>query len=92
MALYPEVQAKAQAEIDGVLGSTDCLPQISDKDRLPYTMAVVREVFRWSPIVRLGQCIPCVVRVYHANGLFQYLMQLLPKTNIVAISYPPRHT
>lgn len=58
MAVYPEVQAKAKAEIDRVIGH-DRLPQVSDKDSLPYVTAIMKEVFRWNPIVRLGRWIRC---------------------------------
>ncbi|GJE93426.1 cytochrome P450 [Phanerochaete sordida] len=50
MALYPEVQAKAQAEIDTVIGN-DRLPRIEDRKDLPYIQAIMQEVFRWHPIV-----------------------------------------
>ncbi|KLO09944.1 O-methylsterigmatocystin oxidoreductase [Schizopora paradoxa] len=46
MTLHPEVVRKAQAEIDTVVGS-DRLPQISDRPRMPYTDAVLKEVLRW---------------------------------------------
>lgn len=44
--LYPEVQRKAQAEIDRVVGSGR-LPDFSDEESLPYISAVVREVLRY---------------------------------------------
>jgi cytochrome P450 len=53
MTLYPEVQAKAQAEIDSVIGSAR-LPRISDRDHLPYVNAVISEVLRCGEIVLLG--------------------------------------
>ncbi|GJE86653.1 cytochrome P450 [Phanerochaete sordida] len=52
MALYPDVQAKAQAEIDKVIGG-ERLPRIEDKEVLPYVSAVMKEVFRWHPVVPL---------------------------------------
>ena len=54
MALYPDVQAKAQAELDTVIGS-ERLPKLSDRDALPYVMAVIREVLRWHPVVNLSE-------------------------------------
>lgn len=54
MALHPEVQDKAQAEIDRVIGP-DRLPQVADRDSLPYVTAVMREVLRWQPIVTVGE-------------------------------------
>ncbi|KAL4249483.1 cytochrome P450 family protein [Abortiporus biennis] len=46
MALYPEVQSKAQEEIDWVVGS-DRLPDFSDRESLPYVEALLKEVLRW---------------------------------------------
>jgi cytochrome P450 len=53
MALYPEVQSLAQAELDRVV-SHDRLPQLSDRSSLPYVEAVMREVLRWNPTTPLG--------------------------------------
>ncbi|KAG1751639.1 cytochrome P450 [Suillus paluster] len=53
MVLYPEVQAKAQAEIDSVVGSAR-LPTFEDKPSLPYVEAILREMFRWNPVVPLA--------------------------------------
>ena len=47
MALYPEVQKKAQAEIDAVVGQTR-LPDFHDRPSLPYINAVVKELSRWN--------------------------------------------
>ncbi|KAF7984429.1 hypothetical protein HWV62_14496 [Athelia sp. TMB] len=48
MVWYPEVQKKAQAELDAVLGKGH-LPEFSDEASLPYCNALVKEVFRWRP-------------------------------------------
>lgn len=45
MVLYPDVQKKAQQEIDDVVGS-DRLPEHEDRDSLHYVHAVVRESLR----------------------------------------------
>lgn len=45
MICYPEVQAKAQEEIDRVLGAGH-LPNFADEPSLPYVAAVVKEVLR----------------------------------------------
>ncbi|EKM56935.1 uncharacterized protein PHACADRAFT_93132 [Phanerochaete carnosa HHB-10118-sp] len=52
MALHPEVQAKAQAEIDKVIGN-ERLPRVEDKESLPYVSAIMQEVFRWQPPVKM---------------------------------------
>ncbi|TFY59479.1 hypothetical protein EVG20_g7774 [Dentipellis fragilis] len=49
MTLHPDVQRKAQAEIDAVVGN-DRLPSIHDRESLPYVNAVVKEVMRHSPL------------------------------------------
>ncbi|KAK0480063.1 cytochrome P450 [Armillaria novae-zelandiae] len=51
--LYPEVQAKAQAELDAVVGPTR-LPMFDDRSQLPYINAILFEVLRWNPIVPMG--------------------------------------
>ncbi|CAE6509195.1 unnamed protein product, partial [Rhizoctonia solani] len=53
MALYPEVQAKAQKEIDAVVGSNR-LPTVTDRVKLPYIDRVLTEITRWHPSVPLG--------------------------------------
>ncbi|KAH7910744.1 cytochrome P450 [Hygrophoropsis aurantiaca] len=52
MTLYPEVQAKAQAELDSVVG-TDRLPTLEDLPALPYTAALCKEVLRWNVVTPL---------------------------------------
>ena len=44
MVLYPHVQAKAQAELDRVLG--DRLPTFQDRNDLPYINAICKEIQR----------------------------------------------
>ncbi|KAG1783877.1 cytochrome P450, partial [Suillus placidus] len=53
MVLNPEVHVKAQAEIDRVVGK-DRLPNFNDRPALPYLEAVLRETFRWHPVIPLG--------------------------------------
>ncbi|KAG1809325.1 cytochrome P450 [Suillus subaureus] len=53
MVLNPEVQAKAQAEIDRVVGK-DRLPNFDDRPALPYLEAILRETLRWYPVVPFG--------------------------------------
>ena len=54
MTLYPDVVRLAQRELDEVLGG-ECLPDFSDKPRLPYISAITKEVLRWGPPAPLGQ-------------------------------------
>ncbi|CAE6409771.1 unnamed protein product [Rhizoctonia solani] len=53
MALYPEVQAKAQQEIDTIIGPNR-LPNFSDRTKLPYIERLLLEVLRWQPGIPLG--------------------------------------
>ncbi|KAI3549231.1 O-methylsterigmatocystin oxidoreductase [Colletotrichum abscissum] len=53
MLEFPDVQRKAQAEIDRVVGSGR-LPTFEDRDKLPYVDALVKETARWWPIVPMS--------------------------------------
>ncbi|OGM40602.1 cytochrome P450 monooxygenase [Aspergillus bombycis] len=53
MALFPEAQRKAQAEIDRVVGP-DRLPSFQDRENLPYINAMVKEILRWHPVLPMG--------------------------------------
>ncbi|KAF9562039.1 cytochrome P450 [Agrocybe pediades] len=53
MTLYPEVQKKAQAEIDRVVGSKR-LPDFSDRPDLPYINALIKETSRWNLVLPLA--------------------------------------
>ncbi|KZT66511.1 cytochrome P450 [Daedalea quercina L-15889] len=53
MAKYPEVQKRAQTEIDRVIGHNR-LPLLQDRHQLPYVDAIVSEILRWKPAVPLG--------------------------------------
>lgn len=53
MAQNPEVQRRAQAEIDSVVGTVR-LPDFGDRSSLPYVEAVYRETLRWHPAAPLG--------------------------------------
>ncbi|KAF9557275.1 cytochrome P450 [Agrocybe pediades] len=49
MVLYPEIQKKAQEELDRVVGR-DRIPTFEDFDDLPYIRAMVKECLRWRPV------------------------------------------
>ncbi|PCH42868.1 cytochrome P450 [Wolfiporia cocos MD-104 SS10] len=53
MVLHPEVYAKAQDEMDRVVGDQR-LPDLEDRDSLPYLDCVIREILRWNCPVPLG--------------------------------------
>lgn len=53
MIQKPEVQRKAQAELDAVVGH-DRLPSFIDYERMPYIRAIVKEALRKNPVDPLG--------------------------------------
>ncbi|KAH8807119.1 putative cytochrome P450 oxidoreductase [Xylogone sp. PMI_703] len=53
MVLFPEVQKKAQAEIDKVVGDQR-LPTMDDEPNLRYISSCVKESLRWMPTTILG--------------------------------------
>ncbi|KAH9979952.1 cytochrome P450 [Lactifluus volemus] len=83
MLAYPETQARAQTELDEVVGR-DRLPTFEDYPHLPYIRAMVKEILRWSSITPMsvphrsseddwyeGMFIPkgsiCIPNVWHMN-------------------------
>ena len=83
MIAFPEVQRRAQAEIDAVVGR-DRLPTFADAPCLPYVRAIIREILRWRPAGAFsvphvateedwyeGMYIPkgtvCISNIWHCN-------------------------
>ena len=83
MISFPEVQRRAQAEIDAVVGR-DRLPTFADAPRLPYVRAILNETLRWRPVATFavphvateedwyeGMYIPkgttCIANLWHCN-------------------------
>ncbi|CAE6542019.1 O-methylsterigmatocystin oxidoreductase [Rhizoctonia solani] len=54
MVTNPEAQAKAQAEIDSIIGYATRLPVLSDEPQLPYVRRLILEVLRWQPVAPTG--------------------------------------
>ncbi|KAH7320412.1 cytochrome P450 [Rhizoctonia solani] len=80
MAMHPDIQAKAQAEIDSVIGTR--LPELADQDSLPYVQCIVKEAMRWKITLPLALPHACTqddtYKGYH-----------IPKGAIVALSNNP---
>lgn len=95
MSLHPEIQRKAQAEIDSVIGSSNRLPNAGDQPRLPYTEAIMKECLRILPPSPLG--VPHAVREKD-----EYLGYRIPKGAVIYVNiwrilhdpliYPYPHT
>jgi hypothetical protein len=45
MILNPNIQARAQAEIDAVVGQNRA-PEFNDRDKLPYVNLIIKELMR----------------------------------------------
>ncbi|RDW65912.1 uncharacterized protein DSM5745_09651 [Aspergillus mulundensis] len=57
--LHPEIQAKARAELEGVIGLDDNghiprLPDFEDRPKTPYLEYILLETTRWAPLSPLG--------------------------------------
>ncbi|KAG7087487.1 hypothetical protein E1B28_013449 [Marasmius oreades] len=52
MVAYPDVQARAQREINEVVGSRP--PEFSERENLPYIEAILSETLRWNPVTPLA--------------------------------------
>ncbi|KAJ9202740.1 hypothetical protein DTO166G4_7308 [Paecilomyces variotii] len=53
MVLFPEVQKRAQEEIDSVVGDSR-LPTMEDEPKMQYIRGCVKESLRWMPVTPLG--------------------------------------
>lgn len=53
MMFHPEIQRKAQEEVDSVLGKAR-LPSVKDAAALPYLTAVLKETLRSTPVTTFG--------------------------------------
>ncbi|KAK7830651.1 hypothetical protein U0070_018376 [Myodes glareolus] len=87
MALYPEVQAKVQAEIDRVIGQ-EKQPSLADRDSMPYTNAVVHEVQRMANIVPLS--VPRKVTADTTLAGFHLPKGSILQTNLTALHRDPK--
>ncbi|KAF8874736.1 cytochrome P450 [Infundibulicybe gibba] len=74
MTLCPDVQQKAQAELDSVVGNR--LPDFADRDSLPYVNAVVKETLRWQNVVPLALPTRLLVMMSMTAILFQRINNL----------------
>ena len=73
LILYPEVQKRAQAELDSVI-SRDRLPTYDDKPRLPYIEAMSKELLRWQMVTPMGAGRP----IPYINQPVKFLLKAFP--------------
>jgi cytochrome P450 len=67
MLLYPEIQRKAQDELDKVVGS-ERMPTMDDEQSLQYIRACMKETLRWMPTTILGAVPHAVTQDDTYNG------------------------
>ncbi|KAF8056531.1 cytochrome P450 [Lyophyllum atratum] len=80
---YPEIQAKAHAELDRVVGR-DRLPTVEDEKNLPYIHAIIKEVERCHNPFWLG--------TPHVNTHdVTYRGQFIPKDTVVVLNTYSMH-
>ncbi|KAF9456424.1 cytochrome P450 [Collybia nuda] len=80
---YPEIQSKAQAELDRVVGRNR-LPTIEDEKNLPYIHAIIKEVERCHNPFWLG--------TPHVNTQdFTYRGQFIPKDTVIVLNTYTMH-
>ncbi len=60
MFLSPDIQKRAQAELDSVIGR-ERLPTFEDRPKLPFVDAVCREILRWYPVAPIGMFPPSLL-------------------------------
>lgn len=90
MVLYPDVQKKAQEEIDRIVGDSR-MPTMEDEPNLQYIRGCIKESLRWMPTTILGAVPHAVIQDD------QYMGYLIPKgagvmNNVWAIHMDPnRH-
>ncbi|KAA1467704.1 cytochrome P450 [Dentipellis sp. KUC8613] len=75
MVLHPDIQRKAQAEMDSVVG-VDRLPEFSDRPSLPYLDCILKELYRWQPPAPM-------VFPHLVEKSFTYQGWLFPKGSLV---------
>jgi hypothetical protein len=69
LTAFPEVQTKAQAELDRVVGD-DRMPTYEDYEKMPYLRAVVNEVHRFrpnAPIIPHAATADVTVRIFYTS-------------------------
>ncbi|KAE8375526.1 cytochrome P450 [Aspergillus bertholletiae] len=86
MALFPEAQRKAQAEIDRVVGP-DRLPSFLDRENLPYINAMIKEILRWRPVLPMGTAHASVEDDMYEGYIFPKGTLMVP--NVWAFMHDP---
>ncbi|KAH9913275.1 cytochrome P450 [Fomitopsis serialis] len=78
MMMHPDIQRRAQQEIDEVIGN-ERLPEYADRPQLPYVEALLKELLRCCPPI------PAVVRTPAEDDVHRGY--LVPKGTIVIVNF-----
>ncbi|XP_072033786.1 cytochrome P450 2J4-like [Amphiura filiformis] len=87
LLVNPDIQSRVQVELDSVVGRNR-FPRISDKVNLPYTRAVIQEVFRMASPVPLA--VPHAVSEDTTIGSYNVPKGAIVVPNIWAIHHDPQ--
>jgi cytochrome P450 len=79
----PEVQRKAQSEIDKTVGSSRS-PSFDDEDSLPYIRAIVKETLRMRPVTNIGT-------PHYTTASITYKNTYIPANSVVCLQQYPIH-
>ncbi|KAK7046325.1 O-methylsterigmatocystin oxidoreductase [Favolaschia claudopus] len=88
MVLFPDVQLKAQQELEKVIG-TSRLPTIRDQEHLPYMAALQKEIYRWRTTVPGG--VPHAATEDDIFNGFYIRKGTIIINNLWAIAHDPTH-
>ena len=66
LLLHPEVQKKAQDEIDAIT-KRERFPTFEDRPRLPFVNAICKEVLRWRPAAPLRESYQLVLEATYLH-------------------------
>lgn len=83
LSAYPEIQAKAHAEIARVIGDEGS-PTFEDENSLPYVRAIIKEILRLRPVTNIGT-------PHFTTAELRYKDYIIPKNAMVCIQQYPIH-
>jgi cytochrome P450 len=52
--LHPEIQQRAQSEVDSIVGQEHRLPTLADRPSMTYLDCILQEVLRWATVSPMG--------------------------------------
>ncbi|KAF8958419.1 cytochrome P450 [Flammula alnicola] len=90
MALHPDRQNLAHAEIDRVIGSGR-MPQLQDRNDLPYLDAIIKETSRWHPVLPLSIARRTNIDDYYRGFYIPKGTIIIPNVWAIAFSHNDRY-